>query len=244
MLGKWVCRQLGADAAPIYTRMIDLQNVGSIRAAINGCDGVINCAGAIPGRGSKITDMIYLNSMFPHVLVEAAQDLPVVLVSTDCVFSGRSYRRYCTDNIPDPKDYYGKSKALGEVAAPNTSVVRTSFIGCDHGFMAWILSAGKVASATQTRVSIDGWKNALWTGSVVQAVAASLIDIVKAGPRGLIHLATEQVISKYDLAQRIIDTYGLDVELNPVLSPIINRALVPTMKLRGLDESLVEYKCA
>lgn len=243
MLGKWVCKQLGEDAIPVYPRMLDMFNVNSIRQSLQDAEGVINCVGAIPIKNGRTIDMIQINSMFPHVLCEAAAQLPVVLVSSDCVFSGKNHHRYTTDDLPDPRDYYGKSKALGEVVSPLVSVIRTSFIGCDHGFMNWVLSAGQVARTTGEPVSIDGWKNVLWTGNTVQVVAAELINIVKNGPRGLIHLATEQVISKYDLAQRLINYYELNVTVNPVLYPIINRALVPTVKLSGLDDGIAEYKC-
>lgn len=243
MLGRWVVRELGADAVPIYARMLDLLNINSLRQALPPeINGIINCVGVIPSKTSIIPDMIQINSIFPHVLCELG--IPTVLVSSDCVFSGRSRYRYTTNNTPDPRDYYGKTKALGEVVGQNVSVVRTSFIGCEHGFLKWVLDAGFVAKSTQTEVVIDGWKNALWSGSTVQVVARALIDILKDSEvHGLVHLSTEQVISKYDLATKAIEAYELNVSLTPKYEPIINRALQPTVVLQSLDEALEEYKC-
>src|SRR5678809_447955 len=123
MLGRQVVKQLGEQAVPIYRRQADLANKDSVARAIEGCDAAINCAGVIPVRNTSVLDMIYVNAVFPHVLTSVG--LPTVLVSTDCVFSGRNQYRYKTTHIPDPRDYYGRSKNLGEVFASNACVVRT-----------------------------------------------------------------------------------------------------------------------
>jgi dTDP-4-dehydrorhamnose reductase len=239
MLGRQVVKQLGEQAVPIYRRMADLTSKDSVARAIDGCEAAINCAGVIPVRNTSVLDMIYVNAVFPHVLTAVGK--PTVLVSTDCVFSGRNQYRYKVTHIPDPRDYYGRSKSMGEVFASNACVVRTSFIGCDHGFMAWILAAGFAAKSLGATQRIDGWKNALWSGSTVQEVASHLINMI--GETGLVHLATEATINKYDLARKIIDLYELDVHVIPSYQPTINRALEPTHKLRPLDICLTEYKC-
>lgn len=245
MLGRQVIKALGPQAQPIYRRMFELLDRRSVLQALEGCDSVINCAGMIPIRSTSVVDMIHVNSIFPHILVSCG--LPTVLVSTDCVFSGHSQRKYTIKSVPDPKDYYGRSKALGEVMAPNACIVRTSFIGCEHGFMNWVLNAGQIARSTGIRTKIDGWKNALWTGSTVQEIAQQLaefaLDPAKA-PLGIVHLATEQVINKYDLAVKLIEMRDLDLEVVPTYQPTLNRALEPTHILRPLDQALSEYKCA
>lgn len=244
MLGRHVVKQLGEQAVPIYRRMADLLDRGSLARAMEGCDACINCAGVIPQRNQNILDMIYVNSQFPHVL--ASVGIKTILVSTDCVFSGRNQFKYKISHIPDPRDYYGRSKSLGEVIGlDNVSVVRTSFIGCDHGFMAFVLSAGLAARSLGSTQRIDGWKNALWNGSTVQEVATWLIKLAtgQEATQPLVHLGTETVINKYDLARKIIDIYGLDVEVVPVYQPTINRALEATYFLRPLDTCLAEYRC-
>ena len=240
MLGRQVVKQLGAAAVPIYRRTVDLVSRESVLRSVEGCDAAINCAGVIPQRGGNVLDMIYVNSMFPHVL--ASTGIPCVLVSTDCVFSGRNQYRYKNIHVPDPRDYYGASKRMGEVLAPNACVVRTSFIGCDHGFMNFVLSAGLIARSLGITQNIDGWKNALWSGSTVQEVAAWLPTLI--GESGIAHLATETLINKYDLARKIIDLYEIDVNVVPCYQPTINRGLEPTHTLRPLDVCLSEYKCS
>lgn len=120
MLGRTIVKALseaGYTPQPIYRRMFDLLNLNSVQSSIEGCEAIINCAGMIPIKNTSIVDMIHVNSIFPHIL--AACNLPTILISTDCVFSGRSHSKYTVRSLPDPRDYYGRSKALGEVLAPH-----------------------------------------------------------------------------------------------------------------------------
>lgn len=244
MLGRQVVKQLkeaGYEAVPVYRRMFELLDKSSIDRAVEGCDLNINCAGVIPVRNTDIVEMIRVNAEFPHLLV--GTQVPTVLVSTDCVFSGRSNRPYMTSSQPDPKDYYGRSKVLGEVAG--ACIVRTSFIGCEHGFMHWIMQAGQLQNTVPTQ--INGYKNALWTGSTVSEVAKSLVSLVgDTFKPGVIHLATERVINKYDLAVKIVELKQLNLRIQPVYDPIINRALVPSEGhvLPDIDEALAKYVCS
>lgn len=254
MLGRQVIKQLkeqGHEARPIYRQMFQLLSKPSIQQVLSDSDVAINCAGVIPSKSTDIVDMIRVNAEFPHLLVSC--DLPVLLVSTDCVFSGKSNRAYTVRSQPDPIDYYGRSKALGEALRPNSVVIRTSFIGCEHGFMHWVMAAGQV-SVEGTLTRIDGYKNALWTGSTVTEVSKSLVGLLgeggdnlsKALGQGIIHMATDQVVNKYDLAVKIVELKSLNVEVYPTYHPTINRALEPTPghKLPDIDTALTDYTCS
>lgn len=242
MLGRQVCKELGERAQPVYRRMVDLTNKESVIRNLDGCEAVINCAGMIPMRDASIIEMIYVNAVFPHVL--ASTGIRTVLVSTDCVFSGRANVKYSTYSAKDSSDYYGMSKSLGEVVGPNVTVVRSSFIGCDHGFLHWLLAQDTIAKALGTTQQVKGWKNAMWTGSTVQEVAKSLVSLLDSGiANGLVHLATEQVISKHDLALKIIELNDLNLEVVPEIYPTINRALKPTHLLPDIDTALAAYEC-
>jgi dTDP-4-dehydrorhamnose reductase len=245
MLGRCVVDQLQAHGhmpQPIYRRMVELLDKSSVERSIEACDAVINCAGQIPQRNQDIVGMVQVNSEFPHVLVSCG--VPTILVSTDCVFSGRANRKYTVDSLPDPRDYYGRSKSLGEAIGPNSCIVRTSFIGCEHGFMGWLISNGTISRVTGATQQVPGYKNALWTGSTVVEVAKGLVELLDNIPYGIVHLSTDRVINKYDLALKIIELKGLDLEVVPSYQPVLNRALEPTHRLPDIDEALAAYKCS
>ena len=251
MLGRYVMRSTqaaGHEAVPIHRRMFELLNPTSIKHVIeeSKCEGVINCAGMIPLKSSNsiAIDMMQVNGIFPHILVEQTSPLPILLVSTDCVFSGRNRYKYTTDNTQDPRDYYGKSKAYGEVLASNAMVVRTSFIGCEHGLMNMVLNAGQLAKTSDMQVNIDGWKCALWTGSTVQAVADALVDLLtNKFDAGIAHLAAEKTTTKFEVVTKLVELNGFNVLVRPVYHPVYNRGLVPTHVLQDVYTALDEYKC-
>lgn len=245
MLGKHVMRALKSSdhvAVPMYRQMYQLLDPRSITRILDEheIDTVINCVGLMPTRGVSAIDMIDVNSKFPHILSLAARQRLVLYVSSDVVFSGRNRYRYTPDNVPDPRDYYGKSKALGEVASSNVCNVRTAFIGCEHGLMYWLFNINKITTEPK---KVHGYKSALWSGSTVQAVAQALVGLVDTELRGIIHLSTSEVISKHDLLLKLIEYNGLDIEVEPVYYPVMNRALVPTIVLPDIDTALQEYKC-
>lgn len=67
----------------------------------------------------------------------AQRQKTLVQVSTDFVFDGKQSTAYMPEDQCNPLGVYGKSKHAGEVAAldinPNTYVVRTGWVYCEHG---------------------------------------------------------------------------------------------------------------
>ena len=88
--------------------------------------------------------MIKINSLLPHQLLNLSKKYSarMIHISTDCVFSGK-VGNYSENELPDPVDYYGKSKLLGEFYDPKHLVIRTSIIGHElntkRGLLEWFL---------------------------------------------------------------------------------------------------------
>lgn len=195
-------------------------------------DAIINCAGVIPHRHpNDARYMITSNALLPHTLA-AEFDGPIIHVSTDCVFSGRrsDLYGYKDTDTPDATDLYGRTKALGEVQAPNVCNVRTSFIGEDHGLMHWLMNLPQGSE-------IEGWVNARWSGTYVDLVAYRLIDmLLVTNLPNIVHLSTDEPMSKYWVLLHLVKVLGLDIQVKPVFEPIINRVLVPTGHLSTLPK--------
>ena len=207
---------------------------------------VINCAGVHEtfGRGRATPErMISSNAIGPHVLAEECgkRGINLIHVSTDCVFSGKLALglRNNTLQTPDPIDRYGRSKLLGEPEGDHVTVVRTSFIGVDHGLMAWFLQPLHAGGF------VDGWANAMWSGSTVDEVARRLVAMVDDPPGGLVHLATGKPISKWEVLIHLRQQWpGADsIIVNQVNSPRINRALIPNVEpLPHIESALARYR--
>jgi dTDP-4-dehydrorhamnose reductase len=186
---------------------------------------VVNAVGIVkqrPTAGDAILGL-EVNALYPHRLAEvcAAAGARLVHLSTDCVFSGAK-GRYVEADVPDPKDLYGRTKLLGEVAAPHVLTLRTSIIGLEQGragsLVEWFLAQ---------RGPIRGYRRAIFSGLTTMEMARAIEALVAEQPalHGLWHLASEP-IDKHDLLTRLSRLLGrTDVEIAPDDDFVCDRSL-------------------
>jgi len=193
---------------------------------------VVNCAGLIPQRMTGLhspSDMVRVNALGPWVVRDAFPNCKVILVSSDCVFGGYAPGVRSILDRTDPIDLYGRTKVMGEVS--DTVIVRTSFIGLQHGLLNWFLSQPDGAT-------IEGYTQAYWSGSTVYDVADMIIKMFHMSP-SLYHMAAP-VTTKYQLLVDLKDAFAKDVNIVPVDAPVVYRGLKPTVGLLRDLTRLVE----
>ena len=191
-------------------------------------DVVINAVGLVKqlDEASRPVPAISLNALLPHLLAQACAErgARLIHISTDCVFSGTlpAPRRYTEDDAPDARDLYGRSKLLGEVTEAPGLTLRTSIIGRQleraTGLLEWFLA--------QAGGEVRGFTNAIYTGLTTHALARVMEAVVIQHPglSGLYQVASAP-ISKHELLMRLRDAFGLQVAIEAVDEPRINRAL-------------------
>jgi dTDP-4-dehydrorhamnose reductase len=188
-------------------------------------DVVVNCIGIVKqsDAAEDAARTVEVNSLHPHRLAAACIDRGVRLihVSTDCVYSGRRGSYEETD-LPDPADLYGRSKLAGEPGGPGVLTLRTSMIGWEistrHGLLEWF--------AAQSGGTVKGFRNAIFSGPTALELSR-LIAALAAGddqPEGTLHASAEP-ISKYDLLIELRRVLDVDVEIEPVDEPRLDRSL-------------------
>lgn len=161
----------------------------------------------------KEADRAYaVNANGAAFLARAAKDVgcPIVHVSTDFVFDGRSPVPYAEEAEANPLSVYGASKLAGERAIAEATeahvIVRTSWLYgvAGHNFVKTIL---RLASERETlRVVYDQTGTPTWSADL----AAALVTICKAiesgkKPWGIYHYSNEGVASWYDFAVAICE---------------------------------------
>jgi dTDP-4-dehydrorhamnose reductase len=192
---------------------------------------VVNCIGVVK-QSSVVRDPVptlMLNAVLPHRLAGLceASGVRLIHISTDCVFSGRR-GTYRESDAPDAEDLYGRSKLLGEVAAPALTL-RTSMIGRElagrHGLVEWFLAQPG---------HVKGYRRAIFSGLTTLELARVIVDVVESHPRleGLYHVAAD-AIDKFTLLGRIGEAFGHNVEIEPVDEPAIDRSLDGAAFLRA-----------
>ncbi|HSI42871.1 MAG TPA: SDR family oxidoreductase [Methylotenera sp.] len=185
---------------------------------------VINCAGLtkhLHGANDPNT-AIPINALFPHRLAAFCQisGARLIHVSTDCVFSGTK-GGYVEADQPDAIDFYGQTKAMGEVDNPNAITLRTSTIGHElntaYGLLDWFLSQDK---------QCKGFSKAVFSGLPTVIFAEIIRDIVipRSEMHGLYQVAARP-INKYDLLKLIAHVYKKDIEIIADDSFVIDRSL-------------------
>ncbi|MEM0135390.1 MAG: NAD(P)-dependent oxidoreductase [Thermoplasmatales archaeon] len=131
-------------------------------------------------------------------------------ISTDYVFNGVE-GNYKECAVPDPINYYGFSKAMGDAFAysyENSTIVRTSGIyGYKMNFPKFVyesLKAGKTVNA------VKGYYSPIHAGALAHAIA-ELVEYHE-DVKGIINVAGVR-ISRMQLAHQIAIKFGLDAEL-------------------------------
>lgn len=171
-------------------------------------DTVINAVGLLNEEArTRQAEAIYVNSLFPHKLAEFAEqyDFRLFHISTDCVFSG-SRGDYTESDLTDALSVYGKSKSLGEVVGPNVVTIRTSIIGPELkqngiGLFHWFM---------QQKGDIQGYRRVFWNGVTTLELAKAMDWCLGTPIHGLVHLAGQPKLSKYDLLKMIQQQYHHD----------------------------------
>lgn len=181
---------------------IDLKEFDRLSGILDDLDPdiIINSAGITIRRGVdiSISNTITINSALPHFLEEwinGKSGKRLIHFSTDCVFSGK-IGAYSESSIPDAVDYYGKTKALGEVTGSQSLTLRGSMIGrelANHTeLLEWFLS--------QKGKTVNGFKNVIYSGITTVKMAEYVTKIITDFPlmSGLYNVSSVP-ISKYDL---------------------------------------------
>jgi len=203
-------------------------------------DWFVNCAGIVKSREAEAVQMVLVNSAAPHWLenevMQRGEPPRILHVSTDCVFSGRGHLYLPTDE-PDPVDLYGATKLAGELTGSQSITIRTSFIGWENatqrGLLEWFVRQKKV----------QGYANAFWSGLSAREVARSITRIVSHSPDlscGRVYHITGSVISKLNLLRTLRDALELDVEIEEVFEPHIDRSLSPNIGAPSWEEMAAE----
>ena len=188
-------------------------------------DIIINCAGIIPQKykNDNYKSYIRVNTLFPHKLNEISKKnkYKFIHITTDCVFDG-SKGNYCANDIHTSKDIYGISKSQGE--PEDATIIRTSIIGEElygkKSLIEWVKS--------NKNGQIKGYNNHYWNGVTCLTLANYIKNIIDNNDfwKGVKHINSPEIISKYKLCKYINEIYNLNIEVIPIEKEYKNLSLL------------------
>ena len=119
------------------------------------------------------------------------EDAKLIYMSTPCVFSGKiSSAPFDEDSLPDPQNFYGLTKALGETIIRfsrllNWFIIRANFVPREK----W----------PHPRAFTDRWGTYLFADDLAKAIK----EVVEKanGKHGILHLVGDKRMSMYELAK-------------------------------------------
>jgi len=145
-------------------------------------------------------------------VVEIANELGafLVYVSTDYVFSGDK-GMYKEEDEPNPIDYYGYTKLLGEkycdcIARPCVIYGAKPTSG-KVNFALWLID--NLRNRKKVKIVTDQFI----TPTLNTNLAKMLLEVAGQELKGVFHLAGATRVSRYDFALQIANKFGLDKDL-------------------------------
>lgn len=173
---------------------------------------VVNAAAwtAVDAAENEVEAARRANETGPGILAMAcaAQDIPLIHISTDYVFSGDKGTPYVETDPISPQTVYGANKAAGEkavlAASPRAVILRTAWVYSAHGrnFVKTMIAAG--AKNPKLRVVGDQHGNPTSSDDLADAILAILARIGQTGwlPEyaGIYHATAQGETTWYGLA--------------------------------------------
>lgn len=170
----------------------------------------------VDGAETETGRALEVNALAPSMLARAALEVGALLVhfSTDYVFDGRATAPYREDDCPHPLGAYGVSKLAGEklvlAARAEQLIVRTSAIFGRGGnrqkggsFVERILEQAR--AGRPLRVVSDQTFSPTYSPDL----AAAAVALVRAGARGLVHVANQGSCTWHELASKGLALAGV-----------------------------------
>ena len=187
---------------------------------------VINAAAftALDAAEAQPDEAFIANAEVPARLAAATRRacIPLVHISTDCVFDGALDRPYAENDATAPISVYGASKLAGEAAVlsgnPRAAVVRTAWVVSARGrnFVRTILDAA--ASRSELPVVADVIGSPTSADDLAQALATLTLAMVAdpSAPTGVYHCVNAGEASWAGLAAETLRLAGSRTTVVPI----------------------------
>ncbi len=169
-----------------------------------------------------------------------ALDSHLIHISSDYVFDGEN-GPYSETDIPNPISYYGRTKLASENVIKGSrckhTIIRTNVLygPAKFGrpdFVKWVVTS--LRNNEVIRIVVDQFNNPTYLDDLVYGIS-KIVDLKK---EGIYNLAGEEILSRFEFAEKIADYFKLNHNL---IKPITTAELNQLAK-RPLKSGLIILK--
>ena len=196
----------------------DITRPQLLRQVLSGANAVINCAAYTNvEKAESESELAHkINGEAVGMLGRIAKENGIWLlhISTDFVFDGKTDKPYVETDLPNPINEYGSSKLAGERLLVES--------GCEHCIMRLEWTYGqagrnfvtKLISAAKEKGRLKVVDDQIGSPTATTEVASVICELLERRPEGLFHFAAEGYASRYQIAEFVFQTLGMDVDLS------------------------------
>ncbi len=212
----------GHEAVGIDRAEADITDEAQVTEVITAAkpDAVIHCAAytAVDRAEEETALCTRINVDGTRFIARAAQrcGAKLVYISTDYVFDGGGDTPFLPTDATGPLNVYGQTKLQGEKAAraecARTFVVRTSWVFGAHGNN-FVKTMRRLGTERET-VSVVC--DEVGAPTYTPDLAALLCEMIESEAYGTYHATNEGVCARNELAQAVMETFGLSCRVEPI----------------------------
>ncbi len=213
------CRRRGLEPVVYDLPEFDITNNNQLQQAVAGAEIIVNCAAYtnVDGAESQAELAYRVNAEAVGRLGAFARQAGkwVLHVSTDFVFDGRGDKPYVETDQTKPINTYGKTKLAGEQLLSESGCeyciirVQWTYGSAGNNFITKLIQRAK--SQNTLKVVDDQ------TGSPTATieVAGAICELLRKKPEGIYHFSSAGYITRYGMAEFILDKLSMNVNLLP-----------------------------
>lgn len=251
MLGSDMLKALegsGCEATGFNRRELNITDYfGGFETISKLCpEVIINCAAYtdVDGAEDNKNEALSINGLGARNLSLMARAIDATLVhfSTDFIFDGRKEEPYHIFDRPNPVNYYGFSKYVGEQyvcsLCPKHYLVRTSWLFGTNGnnFVKSILRAAK---EKEFLAVVD---DQVGSPTYSKDLARAIVKLINVPFFGIYHVTNQGWVSWYDFAEKICGFAGIDIEIKRIKTRELKRPAQRPLNSR-LDSFPMQESC-
>ena len=235
----------GHDVFPLTKEKLDIAVFEQVQKTVQELrpDCILNAAAYtnVDGAETNVHLAYAVNALGPRNLavVAAAFDIPLMHVSTDYVFDGRSSAPYHEFDRPNPLSVYGASKLAGEEAI--RSLHRRHFIART----AWLYHTvgrnfPKTITALASQPVVRVVNDQVGSPTYAPHLASALARLLDTRAYGTYHLAGQGQATWYELTCELYRQLGIATRVEPAKSSEFPR---PAQRPRYAALTTVQSPC-